>query len=144
MIRRLESMKGMIGRLRQISWAPYYLYELEADFLALYRIEDPWSMSAPRFFRLALRTPYYQGAMQAKVMAEQERQEKEQPQRGARYSSSPEISSSGVDMRHNMAAAKAAAKGLKGANAEEVRVVPTTTWMSMAPPGTVEHVVATA
>lgn len=116
----------MIGRLEQIGWTINYLRELEADFLVFYRIADPWSMPAPRFFRLALRIPYYAGAMQAKIMAEQERLETP----SARTTDTPQISAEGVDMRHNMAAAKAAAKGLKNDDGE-VKYVPASVFVSL-------------
>ena len=126
----------MIGRLGQISWTVDYLRELEADFLALYRIVDPWSMPARRFFRLALRTPYYQGAMQAKVLAETEGQQG--GTRSVGSTAAPEVSPEGVDMRHNMAAAKAAGKGLKeGSN--EVSYVPASVFVRM-PEVQAEHV----
>jgi hypothetical protein len=82
-------------------------------------------MPAPRFFRLAVRLPYYAGAMQARVLAEQER-----GHGGPRYDSTPEVNEHGVDMRHNMAAAKAAAKGLKHDDGK-VKYVPAEVFLAM-------------
>lgn len=52
--------------------------DLEADFFAIYGIEDPWSMPARRFFPLAMRLFYYQGTMQYRLV---EQQQEESPQR---------------------------------------------------------------
>lgn len=84
---------------------------------------------------MALRLFYYQGVLQARAAEEAE----DQGLGPSAYNApqgAPQINSTGVDMRHNMAAAKAAAKGLKGANAEQVSVVPIEAWLAAAPEGT--------
>jgi hypothetical protein len=46
-----------------------YLDDLEADFLALYRVEDMMSLSGARWLRLAMRTVAYQGVMAVRAQA---------------------------------------------------------------------------
>lgn len=88
---------------------------------------------------MARRLFFYQGALQYRAMEAQE--EQEQGSTVTRdTSSSHQATRDGVDMRHNMAAAKAAAKGLKGENAEEIKMVPVAQWAGFVPPGTMEHV----
>lgn len=115
---------GLAGRLNELIWITEYLDDVEADFLALFRIDDPWSMPAPRFFRLARRMPYYQGSMQYRVT---EAQEELDPIRG-----NVEVRDPGGDseMRHNAAAAKAAGKGLK--DGDQISYVPLSVFMNMA------------
>lgn len=109
-----------------------------------YRIKDPWSLPVDMFLAKALRLFFYQGVMQYRASEEEEASD----QAGSRYDhqGAPQVTGSGVDMRHNMAAAKAAAKSVKGykegTGDDEVKVLPAATWMAMAPPGTVEHGVA--
>lgn len=59
--------------------------DLEADFLAIYRIEDPLDeLSGPRFFKLAYRASAFQGVMAARISSEQS--EEDQQNREHRYS----------------------------------------------------------
>lgn len=84
---------------------------------------------------MTIRLFFYQGALQFRASEENEDQdETAYTGRGV-----PRTTSNGVDMRHNMVAAKAAAKGVKGGDDGEVKVVPAAQWMAMAPPGTVEY-----
>jgi hypothetical protein len=53
-------------------WVLDHLEDLDADFLALYRIDDFGEMFAPRFFSLALRTVAFSGVMAARVAAEKD------------------------------------------------------------------------
>lgn len=116
--------------------------DVEADFLVFMRIKDPWSLPVDEFLAKSMRLFYYQGVLQGRAAEEDDQQ---MDQAGTRYtpSDAPTITSSGVDMRHNAAAAKSAAKGLKEGDSGEVSVVPATQWMALAPPGTVEHSTAT-
>jgi hypothetical protein len=88
------------------------------------------------FLAKALRLFFYQGVLQYRATAEEEASTDQVA--GYTDNSAPQITSSGVDMRHNMAAAKAAAKGLKKGD-DEIKVLPAATWMAMAPPGTVDY-----
>jgi hypothetical protein len=99
-----------------------FLDDLEADFLAIYRIKDPWSIPARRFFSLARRTVYYQGSVQGRLMVE----EQEQEQDPIKYKGNGQLDT----MRHNAAAAKMAGKGLK--DGDQVQVVPLSVFMNMA------------
>lgn len=56
-----------------------HLADLEADFRAIYRIDDMRSLSGPRFFRLAWRVAAYSGVMAARVNAQAD--DDEQPAR---------------------------------------------------------------
>lgn len=47
-----------------------YRDDVEADFLAIYRIDDPMALPGPRFFKLAWRLPNYQGAIRARAQEE--------------------------------------------------------------------------
>ena len=93
-----------------------------------------------RLVVLARRLFFYQGTLQYRALEAQQEQEQGGGQANRNTSSSHQVTRDGVDMRHNMAAAKAAAKGLKGENAEEVKVVPVAQWAGLVPPGTMEHV----
>lgn len=39
-----------------------------SDFSVFHRVDDVEQLSGPRFFRLAMRLAYYQGAVQARVL----------------------------------------------------------------------------
>lgn len=39
---------------------------------AIHRVNDIWSMNAPRFFALAWRLPHYQGVLRDRAVAEQD------------------------------------------------------------------------
>lgn len=54
-------------------WVLDHLEDIESDLSVFHRIEDPWSMPGPKFFRFALRLPAYAGVMAARVAAEQDR-----------------------------------------------------------------------
>lgn len=45
--------------------------------MVYYRIDDPWSLPAPKFFRLAYRVAAYGGVMAARAAAEQEDEQQE-------------------------------------------------------------------
>ena len=50
--------------------------DLDADFLAIYRIDDPLeTLSGPRFFKLAYRAAAYNGVMAARIAKQQEEEE---------------------------------------------------------------------
>lgn len=51
-------------------WVLDHLEDLDADFLALYRIDGYGEMPASRFFSLALRAIAYSGVMAARMAAE--------------------------------------------------------------------------
>lgn len=52
------------------------LDDLESDFSVFHRVDDMYSLDAPRFFRLANRIVAYQGVLRLRVEAEaRERQE---------------------------------------------------------------------
>lgn len=61
-------------------WVLDHLEDLDADFLAFYRIDGIESLTGPRFLSLALRVFAYQGVMAARATAEQEARN---PTRGA-------------------------------------------------------------
>jgi hypothetical protein len=54
-------------------WVLDHLADIESDFSVFHRIEDPWSMPGPKFFRYAVRLPAYAGVMAARVAVEQEK-----------------------------------------------------------------------
>ena len=56
-------------RVSEVGWVVDYLSDLEADFLALYGIDDMLSLPGPQFLRLAMRTPAFPGVMQARAQA---------------------------------------------------------------------------
>lgn len=71
-----------------------FLPEIDADFRVLYRFpqipdapgvaeENFGAFSGPQFLRLVWRLPSYQGAVAAKVLAEQEKEKKEKAPRSA-------------------------------------------------------------
>lgn len=104
--------------------------DVEADFLVFYRIENPWVLPLDRFMSLSRRLFYYQGALQARAMEEQESRDQDSHQYHVK--GTPDLNGHGVDMRHNMAAAKAAARGLKEGD-DEVKVIPASMWMAQFP-----------
>lgn len=44
-------------------WVLDYLDDIESDMSVFHRVDDPWSMPAPRFFAFASRLPAYNGAV---------------------------------------------------------------------------------
>jgi hypothetical protein len=50
-----------------------HLEDIESDLSVFHRIDDPWSMPGPRFFRFVMRLPAYAGVMAARVVAQQEK-----------------------------------------------------------------------
>lgn len=59
-----------------------YLDDLEADFLAIYKVEDMMGLPSARFFRLAERLTAFQGVLQARALQEeQDRKEGKRPLR---------------------------------------------------------------
>lgn len=94
-----------------------------------YRIKDPWSLPVDVFMAKALRLFFYQGVLQYRASEEEEASD----QTGVRYASdgrAPQVTGSGVDMRHNMAAAKAAARGLKDDDGE-IQYVPAEVFLAL-------------
>ena len=71
--------------MKEVGWTWHYLDDLEADFLALYGVEDILSYPAARFFRLAERLPAYRGVIQARVL-----QESEQPSAPVQPTTTPQ------------------------------------------------------
>lgn len=57
------------ARVSEVGWVLDYLPDLEADFLALYGVDDMLALDGPRFLRLAVRMPAYAGVMQARAQA---------------------------------------------------------------------------
>jgi len=101
--------------MEEIVWVLDHLEDLDADFLALYGIENPWEMPAARFFNLAMRSFYYQGTMQFRILREQEDQQQQgkpqqRPSREPTYGPSPSKK-----------------------QGEEVKVVPLTGLLAMMP-----------
>lgn len=47
-----------------------HLDDLEADFLAIYRVDNMLQLPAAKFFRLAERCAAYKGVIQARIVAE--------------------------------------------------------------------------
>ena len=60
-------------------WLPAHLADIESDMSAVHRVDDIYSMPAPKFFSLAWRLPHYQGVMRDRVIALQREQEDTQP-----------------------------------------------------------------
>ena len=105
-----------------------------------YRIEDPWSLPLDMFTAKALRLFFYQGVLQVRAAEEEDRGD----QAGTiMYDTqdAPQISDSGVDMRHNMAAAKAAARGLKNDDGE-IQYVPAEVFLAMPEVSAVHRVIS--
>jgi hypothetical protein len=66
----------LVDRLVQIVWVLDHLADLDADFLAIYRIDlEEDDISGPRFFSLAHRLPAYSGVMAARIEAERDQQD---------------------------------------------------------------------
>jgi hypothetical protein len=55
-----------------------YLDDIASDLSVFHRIDDPYLLDGPRYFRLAWRLAAYQGVMQARVAAEQRASEPQQ------------------------------------------------------------------
>ena len=56
-------------------WILDHLDDLDADFLAIYGINEPLdSLSGPRFFKLAYRVSAFNGVMAARIAAQQQEQ----------------------------------------------------------------------
>lgn len=71
-------------RLRQTVWVLEYLDDIDADFLAVYRIDlrDPATrISGPTFFARASRLFSYRGAMRERLLVEQEENRNNPPAR---------------------------------------------------------------
>jgi hypothetical protein len=54
------------------------LDDIESDLSVFHRIDDPYSLDGPRYFRYAWRLAAYQGVMQARVNAQQQDSEPQQ------------------------------------------------------------------
>jgi hypothetical protein len=53
----------------EVAWVVDFLPDLESDFSVFHRVDDMRALDGPRFFRLATRLPFYEGAMRMRVMA---------------------------------------------------------------------------
>jgi hypothetical protein len=64
----------MSDRLAEVGWIWLYLEDVESDLSALHRVEpdDVDSLSAHRFFSLALRLMHYQGAVRGRMEFERD------------------------------------------------------------------------
>jgi len=47
-----------------------HLADVESDMSVFHRVDDMYALDGPRFFRLAVRLPFYKGVIRAHVMAE--------------------------------------------------------------------------
>lgn len=56
----------------------HYLPDLESDMSVFHRIDDMYSMPAPRFFRLAYRIAAYDGMLARRIEAAREREKQAQ------------------------------------------------------------------
>jgi hypothetical protein len=110
----------------EVGWVPGYLADLESDFSAIHHIiidfdgREYGGISSRRFFLMAERLPAYQGVMQARLMAEHQRQE-EQRKGGRGATSAPTIDAGAgpdgvkvIPLTPEMAAHGMAALGLAG------------------------------
>lgn len=75
--------------MAQLAWVTEYLDDIESDLSAFHRIDDYRALSGPRFFRLVWRLAAYQGVMQARALAEHER-EQPAPQSAASPAARPQ------------------------------------------------------
>jgi hypothetical protein len=48
-----------------MSWVLDHMDDVASDMSVFHRVDDPWSMPAPRFFAFAARLPLYGGAVHA-------------------------------------------------------------------------------
>lgn len=55
------------ARFDEVSWVLDYLDDLESDFSVLHRVDDMYGIPGPRFLRLAVRLPAYDGLMRARA-----------------------------------------------------------------------------
>lgn len=60
-----------------------HIDDLDSDFSAIHRIDDMWALDGPRFFKLAVRLPAYDGVMRVRVAAEAEQKRPAEPSRPA-------------------------------------------------------------
>ncbi|GGW98678.1 hypothetical protein [Streptomyces chartreusis] len=73
---RTDLSEPVWDRIAEVSWVLDHEDDLDADFLAIYRIDlEQVDISARRYFALAHRLTAYQGVMAARVEAERERRE---------------------------------------------------------------------
>lgn len=77
-----------------------YRDDVEADFLAIYRIDDPMALPGPRFFKLAWRLPNYPGSVRARAQEEADSEAVAGPGETLRGTAVPE----GVERADNWAA----------------------------------------
>lgn len=47
-----------------------HLDDIESDLSVFHRVDDMWAMDGPRFFRLAVRLPAYEGVVRRRLMAD--------------------------------------------------------------------------
>lgn len=80
-------------------WTVNHLADIESDFSVFHRVDDPLSLSGPRFFRMAHRLPAYSGVLAARVANAQRRSGASTP--GARGGETPrEVSLNQVMAQH--------------------------------------------
>lgn len=66
-------------RIEEIGWVTEHVADLDADFLAIYGIDDMLSLPAARWLRLAYRVSAYEGVMAARLRTLQEEKVDEVP-----------------------------------------------------------------
>lgn len=71
----------MRKRIGEVGWVLEHLMDLEADFLAVYRMApaDVLALSGPRFLALSYRLPAYSGVMAARLSASETERRPEAP-----------------------------------------------------------------
>lgn len=72
-------------------WVLDYLEDLDADFLRFYRIDGFDSMDSQRFFSLALRVPFYDGVLTARIEAQREEEKQHNPSQALRDGTAAEV-----------------------------------------------------
>lgn len=63
------------ARGAEVAWVPYYLRDLEADFVRFYRVWDMLALPGALWLRMASRVAVYGGVMQRRAEAAWERVE---------------------------------------------------------------------
>lgn len=51
-----------------MTWVLDHTDDVASDMSVFHRVDDPWSMPAPRFFSLASRLPVYGGAVRTAIV----------------------------------------------------------------------------
>lgn len=55
-----------------MTWVLDHMDDVASDMSVFHRVDDPWSMPAPRFFSLASRLPVYGGAVRTATVLPQQ------------------------------------------------------------------------